>query len=392
MKEENKVICENLRPNTINIFNESIIKFNDIFTKTYILNKQKRQHELKLKLYSNKKYGRVGLNNIGNNCYINSVLQVLKNIPKFIYNISKLNDNSKFLSSLKDLLINICNPNISSFSPVDFKTNLGLENKRFSGNNQFDSTIFYISLLNIIHKKINKAKKENYKKLDISVYKDKSLKEKYEIWKKNFLLKNQSFIFDLFYIFYTNEIECNLCHDKNQTFQTSNFLDFPIISEKGLIKNLEECFENYQMTRNLSDKCSKCHKFKLSQQFIILELPPVLIINLKRVGEETAYFNEIDIPFYLSMKKIIKNLKNNLIYELRGFIKHSGDENSGHNYAFCKNMFDDKWYKYNDNICNSLENEPELDKIFFLCYIQVGNDVESTEYLKLIIELLNKKK
>jgi hypothetical protein len=55
-------------------------------------------------------------------------------------------------------------------------------------------------------------------------------------------------------------------------------------------------------------------------------------------------------------------------------------------------MFDDKWYKYNDNICSPLEKDPELDKIFFLCYIQVGNDVGSINYLKQIIEILNKQK
>ena len=393
LKEQNELIKKDFRPKTISVFKESIIKFTNLFTQNYILNKQKRQHELKLKLFSDKKYGRVGLNNIGNTCYLNSVLQVLKNIPKFTYNIIELNKYSeKFLSSLKNLLISICSSNISSFSPLDFKTILGIENKRFSGNNQYDSTIFYISLLNIIHKKINKAKRENFKKLDISKYENKTLQEKYEIWKDYFLSKNQSFIFDLFYIFYANEIECNSCHNKTQTFQTSNFLDFPIVSEKGPIKNLEECFVNYQMIKNFSDKCSECHKSKLSQKFIILKLPPVLIINLKRVGEDTAYFNEIDIPFYLSMKKIIKNLEKNLIYELRGFIKHSGSEKSGHNYAFCKNMFDDKWYKYNDSICSSIENEPELDKIFFMCYIQIGSDIESYEYLKKIIESLNEQK
>lgn len=265
MKEEIEQINKNFRFNTIKLFKESILKFNDIFTKNYILNKQKRQHDLKLKLYSEKKYAQVGLNNIGNNCYMNSVLQVLKNIPKFTYNISKFNDNSeKLLFSLKNLMTNICNSNISSFSPLDFKTLLGMENKRFAGNNQYDSTIFYISLLNIIHKKINKAKKENYKKLDISKYENKSLEEKYEIWKANFLTKNQSFIFDFFHIFFVNEIECNSCHNKTQTFQTSNFFDFPIISDTNLIKNLEECFANYQMVRNFKDNCSKCHKSKLS--------------------------------------------------------------------------------------------------------------------------------
>jgi len=168
-----------------------------------------------------------------------------------------------------------------------------------------------------------------------------------------------------------------------------NFLDFPIISDNGYVKSLEECFTNFQMKKSLDDDCSKCHKYEISQQFIFLELPPVLIINLKRVGERSAYFNEIEILFQLDMKQIIKKVKINSIYELRGFIKHSGNENSGHNFAFCKNMFDDKWYEYNDSFCRPINNEPELDRIFFLCYVRVGSDVEDIIYLKKIIESLN---
>ena len=352
------------------------------------LNISKRQCKLKLK-FSEKKYARVGLNNIGNNCYINSVLQILKNIPKFTYNLSKINNNSdKFLNSLKDLLINICKSNISSFSPIEFKTNLGLENKRFSGNNQYDSTIFYVSLLNIINKKLNKANKDNYKKIDMKQYDNKNLQERFEIWKKNYLSKNQTFIFDLFYIYFINEIECNYCKNKTHTFQSMNFFDFPIITENSVIKNLKECFENYQMKKSI-DICSKCYKAQLTQQFIIIELPPVLIINLKRVGEKNVYYNEIDIPLQLNMEEIIKQGKNNSIYELRGFIKHFGDEKSGHNYSICKNMFDDKWYSYNDSICKPIDNELKLDKIFFLCYIQIGSKEENIEYLNKIIDILN---
>ena len=109
------------------------------------------------------------------------------------------------------------------------------------------------------------------------------------------------------------------------------------------------------------------------------------------MGEQCAYFNEIEIPFQLDMKKLIKYVNNYTIYELRGFIKHDGNEKSGHNYAFCKNMFDDKWYKYNDSNCSLINNEPKLDKIFFLCYIKVGNDEENIFYLNKIIDLLKDK-
>ena len=151
-------------------------------------------------------------------------------------------------------------------------------------------------------------------------------------------------------------------------------MDFPIIFETIAAKNLYDCFENYQKINdkqgNKDFKCSKCNNSSITMKFILLDLPPVLIINLKRVGEKTSYLNDIDIPLNLNMSELIKNVNNNSIYELRGFIKHSGNANGGHNYAFCKNMFDDK----------------NLDKIYLLCYIKKGLVVDDAEILKEITD------
>ena len=387
--KEIEIINKNSKKNMISVANESFYKFNNLLQKQFALNKYKNQNELKLKLFSEKNYARVGLKNIGNNCYINSVLQILKNIPKFTYNFYLMDDNSgQFLLSFKKLLIKTCFSKDSSFSPREFKDNLGKENKKFSGDNQYDSTIFYISLLNIIQKKLYKPN-NNYIKLDMKKYENKSFEEKFKIWKDNYLSKNQTFIIDFFYTFYVSEIECNSCNHKTQSFQCTNFLDFPIISEKSEVESLEECFDNYQMIKTLYSDCSECNNKKLDQYFTILELPPILIINLKRVGERKAYFNDIKIPFQLDMEKIIKRTKINSIYELRGFIKHSGNENYGHNFAFCKNMFDDKWYEYNDACCIPIEGKPTMDQIFLLCYVKVGSDIQNVHYLKEIADSLN---
>ena len=387
--EQFETLNKNIPKNMKNMIKKSFLEFYDTFRSKYISSKQIKQHEKKFKLFSEKNYGKTGLYNIGNTCYLNSVLQVLKNIPKFTYKISEISkEYGAFLLSLKKLMVNICKSNVPSFSPKEFKDSLDKECSRFSGNSQNDSTIFYLSLINIIHKKLNKAKKENYKKLDMKKCENKTLQEKFLIWKENYLSKNQSFIIDLFFIYFINETECKFCNEKRQIFQCANYLDFPIVSENGKIQNLEECFENYQIESKLSGKCDNCGKNKLIQRIIILELPPVLIINLKRVGENKAYFNEIEIPFNLDMSKIIRKVNNNSFYELKGFIKHSGDENSGHNYSFCKNMFNDKWYEYNDSRCIPLDNLPDMDRIFFLCYTKVGDDIDNIYYLNKIIDSL----
>lgn len=384
--KEIDLINRNSKKNMQNVVKESFTKFNNIFQKSFQLKKYKTQKELKLKLFSEKNLAKIGLNNIGNNCYQNSVLQILKNIPKFIYNFYLMEkDSDAFLLSLKKLFFNLVFSKQNSFNPKEFKTLLGSENKRFAGNNQYDSTIFYAALLNIIQKKINHQKKNSNAPLNLEQHENKSIEEQFKIWKENYLSKNQTFIIDYFYIYYSNEFECDSCKHKSHKFQCCNYLDFPIVTTKGNVSSLDKCFENYQITQFIGE-CSECHEDKLYQHYIILELPPVLIINLKRVGETRAYFNEIEIPNQLEMDKLIKYKNNNSIYELRGFIKHSGDEHFGHNYAFCKNMFDDLWYEYNDSYCSSINGKPSMDKIFLLCYVKIGSDVQDISYLNEIMK------
>ena len=137
----------------INNQNEKIIKYKEEIKKqNQKLKKEneeekqaEEQKEKKTKKFFGKKYAIVGLSNPGNNCYMNSALQILKNIPQFTYNIIKIKDNlDGFLIELKNLFVNLCSPDISTFSPKDFKKYLGLEKlgKKFSGNEQNDSSIF----------------------------------------------------------------------------------------------------------------------------------------------------------------------------------------------------------------------------------------------------------
>lgn len=374
-------------------FNNKIQQYNKLKEdlKIRILNQRKIYQKDVVNLFSKKGYGISGLKNESNNCYIISMLQILKNIPQFTLNIIKLEKDDTFLDSLKELLINICKANKRFFSPDRFKDILGKEDKKFYGNQQYDSTIFYISLINIIHRKLNSAKREDYIKYDKLALENENFSKKFDGWKRSFLSRNKSLIIKLFYIFHVNRMRCTSCNKVTYAFQSSNFFDFPIVSKSKNVESLEECFENFQELSEFDENfdCKSCGKLSLNLQVIILELPPILMINLKRVGEKQAYYNDIEIPFELEMGKIIKNSNINTIYELRGFIKHNGTERSGHNYAFCKNMFDEKWYEYNDKKCNPIDGTPTLDKIFFLCYIKIGNNIDYIGYLKEISNYLN---
>ena len=48
-------------------------------------------------------------------------------------------------------------------------------------------------------------------------------------------------------------------------------------------------------------------------------------------------------------------------YKLSGFCIHQGSLNGGHYYAVCNNVFDKKWYEYNDSQVNNIDNELVLN-------------------------------
>ena len=339
----------------------------------------------------NSKLALIGLKNIGNNCYINSVIQNLKNISKFTYKLLKFETSDKFLISYQDLLKKLINSKDNYIDPTQFKNQLGIENDLFAGDNEYDSTIFYLSIIELLHNKLNTVKENEHVYCDMNELSrlNEFPEEKYKYFINNYLSNNKSFMIDIFYGFLRNETICSNCKKGKYTFQSFTMLDFPIVNITERINSLKECFEIYQKSKDKSNQkgytCKICNLNKMYSQTKILKIPPIIVINLKRVGDNQVYYHNITIPFELNMNSLIKNNiedKNN-IYELIGFIKHIGDNISGHNFSFCKNMFDNKWYEYNDSHVSEVKNDiPSTENAFLFFYQKKGfKELDELKYL-----------
>ena len=201
-----------------------------------------------------------------------------------------------------------------------------------------------------------------------------SEKDEYEF--KNFVFKvgakNNSFIFDLFYGYQMNKIICTACGNTEVSFQSFNILELPLMDEKNKLHSLEQCFNYYLITKDQKGikgfECKKCNKNTLSFSVSIIKFPLILIINLKRVVEKNIYYHEIKIPFIFNTGSIEKLYKVNKNYELIGFIKKYGNEMNGHNVAYSKNIFDHKWYYFNDCKVEEVKGYPSTEKTFLLFY------------------------
>ena len=356
---------------------EDIILSNDKIDSNKInMNFFNKKEEEKVINDDNNNYnnGKIGLINEELNCYMSSVIQILKNLKQFSFNILEIKTEDNIIESFQKLLKNLLYSKKKSVSLYEFKRNFSNVYKSFEGKKANDSTYFLIYFIQYIHKILNKPNNENI--TNINEFTNLGLINSEKIELQNFInkyeSKNNSFIKDIFYGYQMNKIYCSGCNYCKNTFQSYNLLDIPLMDEKNKLKSLEQCLNCYL---NIKDQkgikgfdCAKCKKNLISLQTSIIKLPNVLIINLKRVGENSIYNHDIEIPFILKTKSIEKLNKFNQNYELIGFIKHYGNDESGHNIAYSKNIFDNKWYKFNDTKVKEVNKFPSTEKSFLLFY------------------------
>ena len=328
--------------------------------------------------------GIVGLSNLGCSCYLNSVLQNLKNVFPFTLYIMK---NYKHFNKLGftfnycELVANlIYQTNNLFFEPSKFFCHLQKLSPNFRIGEQNDSSICIMYILNRLEKETNKIGVPN-----VNIIDSLSLEEKGKF--KSFIYKSytkrNSYVLDYFYGFQEDIYKCmnKNCKYTKYSYQGFTVLSLPIVrATNDSILNLKDALEYFQLGRLHKDKpgfdCSKCKKLNKIQSImtktVIISYPKILIINFKRIGERYFYNHNVYIPETLNLDKYK--------YELFGFIEHIGGANSGHNIAICKNFFDNKWYEYNDSkvkpidkFINIDENKiPETKNGFLFIYKMIG--------------------
>ena len=379
------------KENEIQNLNKILKAFEDILvSREKIIKKGQIVDNIKEKIFNEKEtlsynnednydsYGKIGIANEELNCYMSSVIQILKNINNFALNILESDKEDIITESLRKLFNNLYYSKEKYVSIYEFKKDFSSVYNRFKGVQQNDSTYFLLYLLQHLHKVFKQEKKTitnayQFKELDLSDFEENELENFLDIYES----KNNSFIHDLFYGYQMNKIYCSGCNNNKISFQSFDILDIPLMDEKIKLKSLEQCLNCYLLTRDKKNipgfECSKCRKKLLSHLTSIIKLPSILIINLKRVGENTIYYHEIEIPYSFKSSHIDKLSRINKQYELIGFIKHLGNEKKGHNIAYSKNMYDYKWYSFDDKIVKEEKELPPTDKSFLLFYQLVEN-------------------
>ncbi|XP_068586566.1 ubiquitin carboxyl-terminal hydrolase 8 [Cebidichthys violaceus] len=309
-----------------------------------------------------------GLRNMGNTCYMNSILQCLCNttgMAEYFNNNYYLEDINRynilghkgevaeeFGVIMKALWAGL----YKCISPRDFKITIGKINDQFAGYDQQDSQELLLFLMDGLHEDLNKAdNRKRYKEEENDHLDDQTAADL--AWSKHKLL-NESIIVALFQGQFKSTVQCLTCHRKSRTFETFMYLSLPLASTSKC--SLQDCLRLFSKEEKLTDNnkvfCRHCKAHRDSTKKLeIWKVPPIVLVHLKRFSYEGRWkqklqtyvdfsLETLDLTQYvIGPKQTLKR------YCLYGVSNHYGGLDGGHYTAYCKNAPKQRWYKFDDH-------------------------------------------
>eukprot|EP00751_Fragilariopsis_kerguelensis_P010792 CAMPEP_0170769684 /NCGR_PEP_ID=MMETSP0733-20121128/7105_1 /TAXON_ID=186038 /ORGANISM="Fragilariopsis kerguelensis, Strain L26-C5" /LENGTH=1382 /DNA_ID=CAMNT_0011111289 /DNA_START=85 /DNA_END=4230 /DNA_ORIENTATION=- len=351
--------------------------------------------------------GAVGMHNLGNSCFLNSIIQCLNHIApltqyfledkKFSEDINRQNplgSGGHVATAYAALLKEVWSGNYSALAPRLLKQTVASFAPQFRNSYQHDSQEFCQFLMDGLHEDCNRVTNKPYVE-ELEGFGMKDEKAAIETWRKH-LLRHDSIIVDRCQGMHRSHLTCPSCGRESIKFDVFSTVSLPVVLEgkEGSNTNdvlmVEDCIEKFLEGEQLDEMnawyCQGCKKHVCALKMIALwSVPDILILHLKRFQFEKCAVSDnilrskVDntVKFPVDNLDLTKNVLGPIdkdappVYNLFGVSEHVGvTANSGHYTATVRNCKDGRWYRYNDAHVGETTGETAVTGGAYLLFYQ----------------------
>lgn len=321
-----------------------------------------------------------GLENLGNTCYMNSIIQSLSatSLADFFlsnsithllsHDIAKVRLTNEFMFTIQELSKSGGN---ASVNPKRLKQCIEDIYEPFKGVEQQDANEFFNVLVQGLHSGLNKRQGTAAPlQIDNTKGSDEQLSK---LFLDSYTTNNMSEIVKLFSFQERNAVKCPLCCQLYRSFNCCIGVQLPIPSRK--IVCLEDCLAAYcheeTLDRSSLYTCEKCKsKVKASQQLTFYSCPQILVFTLKRFNSSSDFSTKISSEVYfqrnLDLAPFLCSGTNSSKYKLVAIVNHFGSISGGH-YTADILQSDNVWLNCSDS-CVSEATGPNFSLAYILFY------------------------
>lgn len=330
-----------------------------------------------------------GLANVGNTCYLNTVLQCFYAYPRFrewiLAHSPETNTTNHVFQEWKQLYQNMASNNV--VNPMPFVRAL---QEACSYMNVFEQNDMHECYMMLVDRLVKDTaipyKAPTLKKPYTQSHYDRARKKCNDAWNQQ-LAKEYSPCMEMLYGQFIVQITCGGCQYIHHNYEMFNNLELPLPDHNS---TLNECLQQWLKAEVLNDPdssepiswtCSHCKAaVKSDKTTLFWKLPPFLVVTLKRFSyhsQRRRYVknrNHIETGPDWTLEPLelvpLPAPHDSVKYNLKALGCHRGDCHFGHYYTVAKHG--DQWYTLNDHRVMPAKDVMSED-VYMLFFEQEGH-------------------